>query len=88
MFQGELFKFHPPKRPAQEPQEFKVVSLRECPTPEQAAEYWRRHILTHPFFDPERECLVVLLLNVRKKLKGHHFVSTGTMESVFASPAI
>src|SRR5207247_3103780 len=57
----------PIKFPAQ-PQEWKIVSLRECPTPEtmqqcetpdQAAAYWKAHITTHPYFNSECECLVV-----------------------------
>ena len=53
------------------PKEFKVVALRDCPvpesmliceTPDQAADYWRMHIATHPYFNPECECLAVLLL--------------------------
>jgi hypothetical protein len=48
----------PVKFPAQ-PQEWKIVSLRECPTPdtmqhcetpEQAAAYWNTHIASHPYF--------------------------------------
>lgn len=51
-----------------------LVSLKECPTPEdlqlcetpdRAAGYWREHIDTHPFFNPECECLVVVMLNTR-----------------------
>lgn len=47
----------PLKFPSQ-PQEWKIVSLRECPTPldlqvcdtsEQAAAYWRTHITPHPW---------------------------------------
>ncbi len=52
------------KFPAQ-PQEWKIVSLRECPTPEnmqqceppdQAAAYWKSHIASHPYFNSECEC--------------------------------
>lgn len=77
------------------PKEFKVVALRECPTPEdmqlvdrpeQAVAYWREHIATAPFFDPEVECLVVLLLNTRRRVKGHHLVAKGTVDSVLISP--
>ena len=83
------FKFPP------QPQEWKIVSLRECPTPadiqlcdtpEQAAAYWKLHIQQHPYFDPERECLVVLILNTRRKIKGHYFVSVGTMDTVLCDP--
>jgi DNA repair protein RadC len=79
------FKFPP------QPQEWKIVSLKECPTPEsmqtcetpaQAADYWRTHIATHPHFNAECECLVVLILNTRRKIKGHYFVSVGTVDTI------
>lgn len=77
------------------PQEFKVVSLRECPTPEslllcdtpeQVAEYWRMHIATHPYYNSECECLAVLMLNTRRRVKGHQLLSHGTMDSVLVDP--
>lgn len=73
------------------PYEYKVTALRECPTPEQfqscetpdkAVDYWRLHIATHPHFNPDCECLAVLLLNTRRKVKGHHLVSIGTMDTL------
>jgi len=84
----------PIKFPPQ-PQEWKIVSLRECPTPadiqlcetpEQAAAYWKMHITNHPYFNPECECLVVLILNTRRKIKGHYFVSIGTMDTIMVHP--
>ena len=84
----------PIKFPPQ-PQEWKIVSLRECPTPEsiqlceepdQAAAYWKLHIPMHPYFNPECECLVVLILNTRRKIKGHYFVSVGTMDTILVHP--
>ena len=72
----------PPFPPS--PYEYKVTALRECPTPEalqqcetpdKAADYWRLHISTNPHFNPDCECLAVLLLNTRKRVKGHHLVS-------------
>jgi DNA repair protein RadC len=77
------------------PKEYKVTALRDCPvpshlliceTPNHAAEYWRMHIETHPYFDPERECMVILFLNVRKRVKGHQLVSTGTMDTCLIHP--
>jgi hypothetical protein len=71
------------------PKEFKVVALRDCPVPEamqiceqpqQVADYWRLHIATHSYFNPDCECLVVLLLNTRRRVKGHHLVTIGTMD--------
>ena len=91
-----MFTIKPPKvRKKKEPQEYKVVALRECPlpegmigceTPQQAADYWRAHITTTPHFDPERECFVVLMLNTRRRVKGHHFVSIGTLDTLLIHP--
>ena len=77
------------------PHEYKVTALRECPTPEamqicdnpdRAADYWRLHIAGHPHFNPECECLAVLILNTRRKVKGHHIVSIGTMDTILVHP--
>jgi DNA repair protein RadC len=79
------FRFPPP------PHEFKVTALKECPTPESlqpcdtpehAAAYWRLHVTTNPYFDPERECFVVLLLNTRHRVKGHQLLTLGTMDTL------
>ncbi len=56
------------------------AELTICDNPKPAAEYWRRHISTHPYFDPERECLVVLLLDARNRIKGHQLVCIGTKD--------
>ena len=77
------------------PYEFKVTALKECPTPEalqqcdtpdKAADYWKMHITSHPYFNPECECLAVLLLNTRRKIKGHQIVSIGTQDSILVHP--
>lgn len=77
------------------PKEFKVVALRDCPvpesmricdTPDQAADYWRLHVVTNPYFDPERECLAVILLNTRRRVKGHQLVTIGTLDTILVSP--
>jgi len=41
---------------------------------------------SHPYFNPEVECFVVLLLNVRRKIKGHVLVSMGIADSVIIHP--
>jgi DNA repair protein RadC len=73
--------------------EFKVVALRDipipdaqsiCETPPQAAEYWRLNIATHPYFNRECECLAVLILNSRRRVKGHAMVTTGTLDTTLA----
>lgn len=80
---------------AYDPKEYKVVALRECPvpadmtlceSPDQVANYWRMHIISHPYFNPDCECFVVLLLNVRRRVKGHHLVSIGTMDTCLVHP--
>lgn len=77
------------------PQEYKVVSLRECPTPDalqicetpqQVADYWRLHIAGHPYHNPDCECLVVLLLNTRRRVKGHQLLTIGTLDTLLVSP--
>lgn len=73
------------------PKEFKVMALRDCPvpaemlvceTPQQAVDYWRLHIATAPHFNPECECFAVLLLNTRRRIKGHQLVTLGTMDTI------
>lgn len=75
--------------------EFKIVALRECPipeqmklcdTPEQAAEYWRLTIATNPYFNPECECFAVLLLNTRRRVKGHQLLTVGTLDTILVHP--
>ena len=48
--------------------------------------YWRTHVKQHPYFNPECECLVVLILNTRRRIKGHYLVSTGTMDTLLVHP--
>jgi len=71
------------------------MSLRDCPvpsemlvceTPQQVADYWRLHIATAPHFNPECECLAVLMLNTRKRVKGHQLLSIGTMDTILVHP--
>jgi DNA repair protein RadC len=77
------------------PYEYKVMALRECPTPEslqlcdtpdRAADYWRMHVPLNPYFNPECECFSVLLLNTRRRVKGHYLVSTGTLDTLLVHP--
>jgi DNA repair protein RadC len=75
--------------------EFKVQALRECPlpadlqlcdTPEGAAHYWREHVRTHPYFNPDVEVFVVLLLNSRRRILGHNLTATGTLDTILVHP--
>ena len=78
------------------PKEYKVTALRECPmpqemqlcdTPQKAVEYWRLHVQTGPYFNPECECLAVLLLNTRRRVKGHQLLSIGTKDTLLVNTA-
>jgi hypothetical protein len=78
-----------------QPQEYKVVALRECPvlddmrvitSAEHAHEYWKAHVAGSPQFNPDVECCVVLLLNARTRIKGHHLVAVGSLDSVMVHP--
>ena len=77
------------------PKEFKVMALRDCPvpsdmlvceTPRQVADYWRLHIATTPQFNPECECMAVLMLNTRRRVKGHQLLTIGTMDTILVHP--
>lgn len=75
------------------PVEFKLVAMRECApapvrclTPKQAHAYWKASVETHPYFNRDAECLVVLLLDARNCVKGHHIVSTGTLDTCLSHP--
>lgn len=77
------------------PYEYQVTPLRECPTPEEmllcdtperAADYWCMHVESDRFFDRERECLSVILLNTRRRVKGHQIVSIGTHDTILVHP--
>jgi len=77
------------------PKEFKLLALRECPTPsemqmcdtpDKAAAYWREHVPGHPYFNRDVECFVILLLNTRRKIQGHCLISTGTLDTILVHP--
>lgn len=77
----------------QEPFEFKITPLREtvtpstaCTTPDMAWDYWNMNIKPADWFDCNKECLVVLALNCRRKIIGHNLVSIGTADTVLMHP--
>jgi len=91
----ELKETMAPDLPPRSAKEYKVVALRECPlpehmqecdTPEKAADYWRLTIATNPYFNPECECFAVLMLNTRRRVKGHQLVTIGTLDTLLVHP--
>jgi DNA repair protein RadC len=39
-----------------------------------------------PYFNPETECFIVLHLNTRRRLRGHHLASIGTLDTILVHP--
>lgn len=82
------------RKPAKPPAEFKIVRLRECPVadaqitePAALEKFWRQHVVTAPWFNVDKECLVVFLLNVRRRLLGFELLSQGTKDTLLVNPA-
>ncbi len=77
------------------PSEYRIVALRECPlpaslqlcdTPDRAVAYWQMNVVTGANYNPDVECFVVLLVNTRRRVKGHHLISTGSLDSLLVHP--
>jgi DNA repair protein RadC len=77
--------------------EVRAVMLRDCPegimtereaticdNPEPAARYWDEVITAAPWYDPDKEALVVLMLNTRRRITSHALVGIGCLDSVNA----
>lgn len=71
--------------------EFRLCVVRQnetpaksCATHDDAVAYWNANIT--PNIDGEKEHLVVLMLDTKLNLKGHVFVSIGTLNECLASP--
>lgn len=96
LVQLDLLRFPEPpavvrNRQKADPVEYKVVALRDCPlpdrlhecdNPQKAADYWRMHVATLPSFNPDVETCVVLHLTARRRVRGHHVVATGTLDTL------
>lgn len=73
--------------------EFKVVTLREAPavdfkatTPQEVEAYFREHVAKADWYDPMKECCVVILLNTRRTVIGHNLVSLGNLDTSLIHP--
>ncbi len=56
-----------------------------CDSPEQASAYWRLMVEGSEFFNPDVECMIVVLLNTRRKVIGHQIAGIGTLDTVLTS---
>ena len=71
--------------------EIKINRVRECPgaicnQAENALDYWNRSIATADWFSPERENMVVLMLNTKLHVTAHSIVSIGTLNETLCHP--
>lgn len=73
--------------------EFQVLSLREphpvveIDTPAQTLAYWHAHIATSPSLQlPDKEHVVVVLLNTQLQAIGWHLVSMGSLDQSMCEP--
>jgi DNA repair protein RadC len=72
--------------------EIRVSRVRETPcndnvdSPEATLAYWNANVTTAPWFDPDKEQIVVILLNARYRPVGHSLVSLGTINETMAHP--
>lgn len=80
------------RKSAKPPAEFKIVRLRECPvdraemtTPDAVETFWREHVATAPWFNADKECLVVFLLNTRRQVLGFEMLSLGTKDTLLVN---
>ena len=83
-----------PTRTKKPPSEFKIVRLRECPVdhafvdnPDHVEKFWRQHVVSAPWFNADKECLVVFLLNTRYHLLGFEMLSQGTKDTLLVNVA-
>ena len=75
--------------------EFKLVPMRETAaphtrplgdTPEAIHDYWRQQVETSPAYCHTTEQAVVFFLNTRRRITGHTFAATGTLDTILIHP--
>jgi len=42
--------------------------------------------VNHPYYNADVEMMVVILLNTRRRILGHHLVATGTLDTILVHP--
>ena len=89
LIQSEIFT----KQDFHKVYEIKVSRINEMPCdtnkldmPEQAVRYWKENIEKMPWYDPEREQCVTVMLNTRYRPTGHNLVSIGSLIESIAHP--
>ena len=60
--------------------------IRRMNGPEACVEFFNSTVRSHPFFDSEKECVIVLLLNRKGALRAWHFSTLGTQNACLMHP--
>lgn len=75
------------------PGEVKLLRLRDCPvgcplinTPEKLVIFWKKHVVTAPWFQQEKECCCVFMLNTRRHITNWCMLGIGTLDTVLVHP--
>ncbi len=73
--------------------QFRVLAVEDEPppplvldAPDSVAEAWRTLVAPNPWFDPEKEHMVVFVLTTRLGLKGWNVVSVGSVNETTVHP--
>lgn len=75
--------------------EIRVATIRECfvgecnvapKNPEEMAALTRTVITSAPWYDPDKECVVVFCLNAAQRMIAHNLVSIGTLTTALCMP--
>lgn len=59
---------------------------RAADTPERIGEIWKQLVITQPDYEPDKECVVVIILNTRFTPIGWNRVSVGTVNESHVHP--
>ncbi len=77
--------------------QFRVLMVKEensqstngfdvCDTPDKMIKFWRENIEKASWFEPEKECVVVIVLDVKLRVKGWNLVSLGSISASIVEP--
>ena len=69
-----------------------VSCVRDCPSPSplrqpcEVAAFWRKNVETASWYQDEKECCVVFMLDARNTIKSFNLVSLGTLNTSLVHP--
>lgn len=63
-----------------------TTSFDSINSPESVKTFWHEVIEKQPWFDTEKECVVVLCTDQKRRVKGYNLVSLGIVNESYAHP--